>query len=70
MTSVNRHQARACARRGWPVVPCLPGQKIHAHGRPHREAAGWPARPAAKTGAPRRITRQRCAGSQRKPDEP
>jgi hypothetical protein len=30
MTDTTLHQALAYARRGWPVFPCLPGQKIPA----------------------------------------
>ena len=30
MTSTTRQQVLACAQCGWPVFPCLPGQKIPA----------------------------------------
>jgi hypothetical protein len=30
MTDATLRQALACARHGWPVFPCLPGQKIPA----------------------------------------
>ena len=30
MTDTTLRQALAYARRGWPVFPCLPGQKIPA----------------------------------------
>ena len=30
MTDTMLRQALAYARRGWPVFPCLPGQKIPA----------------------------------------
>ncbi|MGH3124186.1 MAG: bifunctional DNA primase/polymerase [Streptosporangiaceae bacterium] len=30
MTDATLHHALAYARRGWPVFPCLPGQKIPA----------------------------------------
>jgi hypothetical protein len=30
MTDATLRQALAYARRGWPVFPCLPGQKIPA----------------------------------------
>ena len=30
MTNPVLRQALACAARGWPVFPCLPGQKIPA----------------------------------------
>ena len=57
-------QALACARRGWPVFPCLPGQKIPATAHGFRDATtdeqqitGWfTRRPdynlAIATGAP------------------
>jgi Bifunctional DNA primase/polymerase, N-terminal len=38
MTGVTLRQALAYARRGWPVFPCLPGQKIPATARGFRDA--------------------------------
>ena len=32
MTDATLRQALAYARHGWPVFPCLPGQKIPATG--------------------------------------
>ncbi len=38
MTDATLRQALACARRGWPVFPCLPGQKIPATRHGYRDA--------------------------------
>ena len=38
MTDATLRQALACARHGWPVFPCLPGQKIPATAHGYREA--------------------------------
>jgi hypothetical protein len=38
MTSPALRQALACAERGWPVFPCLPGQKIPATRHGHQDA--------------------------------
>jgi hypothetical protein len=38
MTDATLHQALAYARRGWPVFPCLPGQKIPATRHGYRDA--------------------------------
>ena len=38
MTDVTLRQALAYARRGWPVFPCLPGQKIPATRHGFRDA--------------------------------
>ena len=38
MTDATLHQALAYARRGWPVFPCLPGQKIPATAHGFRDA--------------------------------
>jgi Bifunctional DNA primase/polymerase, N-terminal len=38
MTDTTLHQALAYARRGWPVFPCLPGQKIPATTHGYKDA--------------------------------
>jgi hypothetical protein len=38
MTDATLHQALAYARRGWPVFPCLPGQKIPATKHGYQDA--------------------------------
>ena len=38
MTDATLRQALAYARRGWPVFPCLPGQKIPATRHGYRDA--------------------------------
>ena len=38
MTDATLHQALAYARRGWPVFPCLPGQKIPATTHGYKDA--------------------------------
>jgi hypothetical protein len=38
MTAGTRRQALAFAARGWPVLPCLPGQKIPATAHGYRDA--------------------------------
>jgi hypothetical protein len=38
MTDATLRQALACARHGWPVFPCLPGQKIPATQHGFRDA--------------------------------
>ena len=38
MTDASLRQALAYARRGWPVFPCLPGQKIPATKHGYRDA--------------------------------
>jgi hypothetical protein len=38
MTDAMLRQALACARRGWPVLPCLPGQKTPATAHGYRDA--------------------------------
>ena len=38
MTDITLRQAVAYARRGWPVFPCLPGQKIPATRHGYRDA--------------------------------
>ena len=38
MTDHTLHQALAYARRGWPVFPCLPGQKIPATTHGYKDA--------------------------------
>ncbi len=38
MTGTVLGQALACARRGWPVFPCLPSQKIPATTHGFRDA--------------------------------
>ena len=38
MTGTTLRQALAYARRGWPVFPCLPGQKIPATRHGFRDA--------------------------------
>ena len=38
MTDATLHQALAYARRGWPVFPCLPSQKIPATGHGYLDA--------------------------------
>jgi len=64
MTNATFRQALAYARRGWPVFPCLPGQKIPATRHGYRDAStdeqqitGWFGRGftwnlAIATGAP------------------
>ena len=65
MTDATLRQALAYARRGWPVFPCLPGQKIPATRHGFRDATtdeqqitDWFGRGASRnlaiaTGAPR-----------------
>ena len=38
MTDATLRQALAYARRGWPVFPCLPGQKIPATAHGYKDA--------------------------------
>ncbi|HEX3306574.1 MAG TPA: bifunctional DNA primase/polymerase, partial [Streptosporangiaceae bacterium] len=38
MTDATLRQALAYARRGWPVFPCLPGQKIPATTHGYQDA--------------------------------
>ena len=38
MTAAALRQALAYARRGWPVFPCLPGQKIPATKHGYQDA--------------------------------
>ena len=38
MTAATLRQALAYARRGWPVFPCLPGEKIPATRHGYRDA--------------------------------
>jgi hypothetical protein len=42
MTGTVLEQALACAARGWPVLPCLPGQKIPATAHGYRDATTDP----------------------------
>lgn len=42
MTDTVLRQALACARRGWPVFPCQPGQKIPATAHGFRDATTDP----------------------------
>jgi hypothetical protein len=42
MTEATLRQALAYARRGWPVFPCLPGQKIPATAHGYRDATTDP----------------------------
>ena len=43
MTGMTLHQALAFAAHGWPVLPCLPGQKIPATAHGYRDATTEPA---------------------------
>ena len=38
MTAATLRQALAFAARGWPVLPCLPGQKVPATAHGYRDA--------------------------------
>ena len=42
MTAAALRQALAFAARGWPVLPCLPGQKIPATAHGYRDATTDP----------------------------
>ncbi len=58
MTDGTLRHALAFATAGWPVLPCLPGQKIPAtaHGRPSADPGSRLAYPVHETGTNEQTT--------------